>query len=283
MERILLPLDGSRLSEAVVPLAEALARDYEAELLLVRAVDLEGSPDIETAAQVAAREYLTGVAASLAARGLAGVRWRVWFGEADQVIANAAVQEGATLVTMSTHGRSGLDRLRFGSIAESVVRKTPVPVVLIRGEVTWRPGALGRILVPLDGSGRSEAVLPVVTRLAGPFDLVVDLLHAVEPPPVVSLAEAPAALGEDTGLRTTEAEAYLRRVAEPLEARGLRVSRVVEAGPALEAVCRRSTETGAGLIAMSTHGRTGLGRVFLGSVAESILRAVSVPVLLWKA
>ena len=104
----------------------------------------------------------------------------VWYGDADQAIANAATRERADLIAMSTHGRSGLDRLRFGSVAEGVVRRAPVPVLLVRGMAAWDRGGIDRILVPLDGSEASEEVLPIVSCLAGPFDFEVQLLHVVE-------------------------------------------------------------------------------------------------------
>ncbi len=283
MERILVPLDGSRLSEAIVPAAEALARDYEGELLLVRALSLEGLAEAEAAAREEAEQYLSGMAGGVRARGGAAVRWRLWYGEPDQVIANAAAREGVDLIAMSTHGRGGLSRLVLGSVAESVVRKAPVPVLLVRGALVWDRGGLGRIVVPLDGSERSEAVLPVVERLADPFHLAIDLLHVIEPPVVAAVAEVSGRLVETLALRWTEAEAYLGKVGHPLEAKGLRVGHAVREGPAVEVIQQHAKDAGAGLIAMSTHGRSGLGRLLLGSVAERVLRTADVPVLLWKA
>lgn len=283
MDRILVPLDGSGLSEVIVPAAEALARDYKAEVLLLRALSREGLADEEVAAREEAERYLSGMAEAMSARGLPRVSWRLWYGEPDQAIVNAAAREGVGLVTMSTHGRGGLSRLVLGSVAESVVRKAPVPVLLIRGSLVWVRGRVGKILVPLDGSGRSEAVLPVVERLAGPFDFTVELLHVVEPPPAAALPEISSRLAEMLSLRYAEGEAYLEKVAGPLEARGLRVSPTVREGPAVEVIQEQARGAAVGLIAMSTHGRSGLGRLLLGSVAERVLRTAEVPVLLWKA
>jgi nucleotide-binding universal stress UspA family protein len=178
---------------------------------------------------------------------------------------------------MSTHGRSGLDRLRFGSIAESVVRRAPVPVLLVRGVAAWGRGGISRILVPLDRSEASEEVLPIVSCLAGPFDFEVRLLHVLEAPR--SLPGSPAT---GKGVHDPDADAYLAQVAAPLEARALRVVTTVRAGLPADEIPAVAAETQCGLIAMSTHGRTGLGRLFLGSVAERVLRSVSVPMLLWK-
>lgn len=284
VKRILVPLDGSRLSEAIVPLAEALARDYEAELLLVRALRTLNSADAEVKAQEEAEAYLRGMAAPIGARGLP-VTWKVWYDEPGRAIADAARFNAVDLITMTTHGRGGLSRLMLGSVAESLVRMAPVPVLLVRGELAWQPGGgLGKIVVPLDGSELSEAILPIVERLAGPFDLTIQLVRAIEPLPAYAAAEISSARTEEViALEVADTEGYLRKVAAPLEAKGLRVTRWVGRGLAVDVILRRTEETGSGLIAMSTHGRTGVGRFLIGSVAERVLRSAAVPVLLWKA
>ena len=283
MERILIPLDGSSLAEAIVPVAEALARDHEAEILLLRALTPRGFPDEEAAAQREAEGYLTRVAADLRTRGVPGVEWKVWYAEPSQAIVDAARDNGIDLITMATHGRSGLDRLRFGSVAERVVRRAPVPVLLVRGEPSPKPGAIGRMVVPVDGSEVSEAVLPVVASLAGPFDFTIDLLHAVEPLAPSALAEVVSQADAILRRRVAEAEAHLARLAAALEGRGLRVRAAVRLGPPADAIHGYAEPEGIGLIAMTTHGRSGLGRLVLGSVAERVLRAATVPVLLLKA
>jgi len=181
LTRILVPLDGSPLAETALPLAQALARDHEADIMLLRTVTIEGSLAVQTHEGHEAESYLDSVAGTITGPGRPGVRCRVWYGEADQTIVNAAVEDDIGLIVMSTQGRRGLDRVRFGSVAESVVRKAPVPVLLVRGPMTTRPGGLNRILVALDGSDLSASILPVVERLAGPFDLTVELFHAIEP------------------------------------------------------------------------------------------------------
>lgn len=282
MKRILVPLDGSSLSEAAVPLAEGLARDHEADLLLVRALRSMGSPEAEFRAQEEAEAYLDAVARSLRARGLPGVEWKVWYDEPERAIALAAWYNKADLIAMSTHGRGGLSRLLFGSVAESLVRKAPVPVVLVSGRLPRRPVSIGRVLVPLDGSELSEGILPVVEGLAGPLDVAIDLLRVVEPIPGAAAVELPVQARELLDVRAAEAERYLGKIATVLEAKGLRVRAEVREGPAVDAILRYAVESGVGLIAMSTHGRTGLGRLLIGSVAERVLRAGPVPVVIWK-
>ena len=278
IRRILVPLDGSILAEAALPLVEQLARDHAAEVVLLQVLKGQRTREAELEEERKVGAYLEGTVARLQAHGLGGVFSRIWFGEADQAIANATAREQVDLVAMSTHGRGGRDRLRFGSVAESVVRRAPVPVLLVRGIAAWARDGIGRILVPLDGSDASEAVLPIVACLAGPFDFAVQLLHVVEA--TQSLPGAPAGA---TGVHDPETEAaYLARMAASLEARGLRVGTTVRAGLPADVIPAVTAEANCGLVAMSTHGRSGLGRLFLGSVAERVLRSVSVPMLLWK-
>jgi nucleotide-binding universal stress UspA family protein len=283
VKRILVPLDGSRLAEAILPMARALARDYDADLLLVRALRPLGSAEAEVEAQEDAEGYLRAVAGRLHARGLS-VTWKVWYDEPARAIADAARYNDVGLIVMSTHGRGGVNRLLFGSVAETLVRQAPVPVLLVRGELSWQPGDLGRILVPLDGSELSEAVLPVVERLAEPFDFAIELLRAIEPIPPYAAAELTSSITEDIGrLEREDAEAYLAKVAAPLEAKGCRVKAMVALAPAVDAILSAAQEGRVGLIAMTTHGRSGIGRLLLGSVAERVLRTARAPVLLWKA
>jgi nucleotide-binding universal stress UspA family protein len=264
VKRILVPLDGSPFSEAIIPLATALARGHRAELLLVRARRRQGFPEREVAAQEEAETYLTLAVKNLLAPDLP-VRWAVCCDEPDRAIARAVLDNEADLVTMSTHGRGGVTP----SVAERVVQQVPVPVLLTRGDLVWQRGRIGRVVVPLDGSELAARILPVVARLAEPFDFTIDLLRAIEPLP-------------GAGSLETAAASYLAEVAGQLDTRGLAATYTIACGQAADVVVRHAGGAGVGLIAMSTHGRTGQGRLLLGSVAERVLRAASVPVLLWN-
>ncbi|MBI4611611.1 MAG: universal stress protein [Candidatus Rokubacteria bacterium] len=285
MERILVPLDGSALSEAIVPVAEALARDYGAELVLLRAVRTRIVEALEPEAKVAgeAEAYLRRIAEEVRARGLSRVSWSVRFAKPEHAIAEAAARNRVDLITMTTHGRGGLSRLLLGSVAESLVRQAPAPVLLVRGQPSWLAGKITRILVPLDLSELSAEILGIVEALAGPLDLAIVLLHAVEPIDRTATAEAAARLEEITELRRADADTYLAKVAQDLQGKGLRARHLVRTGAALDVIQESARDEGIDLIAMTTHGRTGLGRLFFGSVAERVLRAAPVPVLLLKA
>lgn len=287
MKRVLVPLDGSPLAEAILPVAGEWAKEDEAEVILLRAVRVQpvlGGDDTE--AQVRAVEegetYLRGIVDRLERRGLKWVHWAVWYGEPVWAITEAAAVNAVGLIAMATHGRSGLSRLLLGSVASGVVRSARVPVLLIRGQSAWKPWATGRVLVPLDGSQPAEGILPVVERLAAPRDLTIVLFEVIELRPSTGLDDTsvPQRLMAFT---REEAERYLAKVAEPLRNKGLRVECAVSFGRAAETIAAFAGQERVDLIAMVTHGRSGLGRLFFGSVAEGVLRGASVPILLFKA
>lgn len=138
-----------------------------------------------------------------------------------------------------------------------------------------------RILVSLDGSEAAEAILPFAEQVAGPLDAEVVLVRVVEP---ISPAEAMASAGvvaPDTyALREMDAKRYLLEVERRLSKKGLRVRGRIALGRPAEEILAAARTTGADLIAMTTHSRSGLGRLLFGSVAEAVLRASPVPVLM---
>jgi nucleotide-binding universal stress UspA family protein len=140
-----------------------------------------------------------------------------------------------------------------------------------------------RVLVPLDGSERAEGILPLVEQMAGPLDAEFVLLRVVEP---ISPAEAMASAGVVTPdtytLREMDAKRYLLKVEHGLSKKGLRVRTRVALGPPAEEILAAAKATGADLIAMATHARSGLGRILFGSVAEAVLHASPVPVLMMR-
>jgi nucleotide-binding universal stress UspA family protein len=137
-----------------------------------------------------------------------------------------------------------------------------------------------RVLVALDGSASSEAVLRFVLDIAGPLDMTVVLLHVVGPEiPAITddLYRAPV---EDIGARRRDAEEYLAPIAAALRARGVETAWQVRRGRPDEEILSAAGESGVDMIAMATHGRTGFGRLLFGSIAEAVLRRATVPVLM---
>jgi nucleotide-binding universal stress UspA family protein len=183
---------------------------------------------------------------------------------------------------MATHGRGPLSRFWLGSVADELIRRTPVLVLLVRpGEKV--PGmipevVLGNILIPLDGSALAEQVLEPALELARLMEARCTLLRVVES------CSSPADRGSDGPPERAPAETYLNRVAGRLREKGLRIrTRVVVARHAAEAILEEAEAQASNLIALATHGRGGFKRMLLGSVADKVLRGASTLVLVQRS
>ena len=140
-----------------------------------------------------------------------------------------------------------------------------------------------RALVPLDGSPLAETIIPFILEIAGPLDMEVILLRVVQPIPPVVIEGSRHVEVEDVEARRIDAEEYLAPLAAELEKQGVRVKSQVRRGIPAPEIVAAARETGADLIAMSTHGRGGFGRIMFGSVAEAVLHQAEIPVFLMRA
>jgi nucleotide-binding universal stress UspA family protein len=315
---ILVPLDGSSFSERALPVATALARATGGKLVLVRAASASVLPGAHSSdlqdrhiekedmfisadaggagrgeAQIRsieeAERYLESIAGRLAEQGLQAKVAVPYAAAAEGILTEIAVQ-GADLVVMCTHGRSGLGRWIYGSVAEEVLAHSPVPVLLVRPTgtaVTLSPEPGGfQLLVPLDGSAFAEAALPHATVLARAFGGSILLVCVVGPPyvPYTEMMAAPAGAAEIANMILEEeqekAERYLTDAGERLRRDGLPVQTAVCVGAPADTILQQALATGTGLIVMATHGRTGLRRLLLGSVAHEVVHRTLLPVLL---
>ncbi|HEU0169461.1 MAG TPA: universal stress protein [Chloroflexota bacterium] len=286
MKRIVVPLDGSELAEQALPLAARLAQLQGAQVLLLRGAPNPASLDLGTAVELTrecAHEYLEQQAAAFEHRyGRRPLR-RVLMEHAPDLVLFEARQPGVTAVVMSTHGRSGLKRLVTGSVAEHVVRMAPVPVYLVPAQAAaaLTHPQLRHILVPLDGSQVAHAVLAPVAELARETRAEVILLrifgdgdgmdYAGE-----SLIDMFARRPERLGGVASE---YFHPIREHLAAAGVPVTCAWNTGNAADGILAAAPRMGADLIALGTHGRSGLDRLRHGSVAEQVLRHAAVPVM----
>lgn len=297
---ILVPLDGSRLAEQALPCAVMLGKGLSAELVLLRAVSMETDADealkeigleidrLMDQAEAEAEGYLEKVAAQIREPGL-GVSQAVRRGPAAEAIVDYANQTDAQQIVMATHGHSGISRWRYGSVAERVLQSANVPVLLIRAKEGEEGGRqetkhCQRILVPLDGSEMAEQVLPATADVARAVGAEMILLRVVTLQ-VYGSSEAMWYPGPDGWVEaiTQAAVTYLNQVADSLRERGVGVTIATETGPVAETIIRFAEANLIDLVAMCTHGRTGLVRWALGSVADRVLRGGSTPVLLVRA
>jgi nucleotide-binding universal stress UspA family protein len=139
-----------------------------------------------------------------------------------------------------------------------------------------------RALVPVDGSMVAEAIIPLLLEIAGPLDLEVRLVRVIPAVPARMLHDARPETVEELATRRADAEEYLRALAAELRLKGIRADIEVRHGDPAGEIVAAADAGGADLIAMTTHGRSGLGRVLFGSVAEAVLRSAKIPVFLLR-
>jgi nucleotide-binding universal stress UspA family protein len=279
IERIVVPLDGSALAEEILPHVRKILRRADSVVILVRAAIPAPAEDGMVVAEGtlgANQEYLRGVQDRLVEQGVR-VTSRSYVGSAASVILDVAKQVGATMIAMATHGQTGLKRLLLGSVAENVIRQSPVPVLVARPFWSyellprWTEEAEDRpirtILLPLDGSTLSSAVVPSVTEMAALFASRVVLLRVVEP------------TGKRASDENAKSIARLDRLSSELETKGLETLSMVRHGKPAREILEAARTSEADLIAMATHGRSGISRLFSGSVTEKVLRESTCPML----
>jgi nucleotide-binding universal stress UspA family protein len=284
LERILIPLDGSARAEAILSQLTSVLRRKDSEILLARAVLHEPSTSLKVSGvdlahltrelRLEAEDYLRALALRIAGEGIRA-RGCLIEGPAAEAILEAAERERTTMIALTTHGRTGMARWMAGSIAEKISRASEVPVFLVpsfrrvvRGDgvpVTPEPLPFKRILVPLDGSPESMSIVTPAAEFGRLFGSEMVVLH---------VGSSPLQGSEDP---VTKPALQLFHQA------GLRAVRVTREGDPPSEIIDCSAANDIDLVAMASHGRSGLSRWMLGSVTERVLRASAVPLLLSRA
>ncbi len=297
-KNILVPLDGSQVAEQVLPYARSLAGALDLPVELVHAVEPEiiatyTDPNhgryvdiVESTLKEEALRYLNGIRGSLP--NTSKVTCSAEFGKpADVIIASAAGEPG-TLIAMATHGHSGFQRWLLGSVAEKVLQMTASPLLLVRATEKTKSAAPSwkTVVAPLDGSQIAEQALPHACELARRLDLELVLLRVYAMPVMGFNAEDYYTPNLDKLLKQAEDEArlYIEEKAAYLKREGLRrVSAVFVEGQSAGQIIDFARKTPDSLIAMCSHGRSGLGRLVLGSVTSRVVRHSGDPVLVVRA
>jgi nucleotide-binding universal stress UspA family protein len=294
MRHFLVPLDGSGFGETALALAAAVAERKGRALTMVTVRPQTAHPDIsatmsatiETCSRTHAQAYLESAAEQVRRRFNIELRTAVLEGEAATGIAEHALADPPELIVMSTHGRSGPSRLFLGSVADRLVRELHCPFILVRpstppAEVELPAAA--RVLVPLDGSPLAESVLDEVERLFSPGLATLHLVRAVDPVaafPMGAPMPLPPMEPELVEVRRAAAREYLEGTAWKLRRAGWRVEyKVVTEWRPATAVLSYAEAHECDLIAIATRGRGGAQRLFLGSVADKVIRGAATPVL----
>ncbi len=288
IKKILVPLDGSDLAENALPYAEQIAMKTGAEVLLLTSVYQDDSWAGQPA-QVDHRwvpliqTYLKSKVGELQAKGVTATN-SIASGPAAEAILARVADENVDLVAMSIHGRSGFKRWVFGSVAQKVFHGTYCPLLLVRptsaaAKATNIP-ALKKILVPLDGSEQSLAVLPFIEDLGRALDASLVLLNVVIPLTTYVGAGFITPTGDFLHEQLTWSRQFLAGIVKEVEGRGVRASPVVVVGSGANEIVQAAHDAEADLIALSSHGRSGLARWAMGSVAEGVVHRTTLPCLI---
>jgi len=299
--RMLVPLDGSALAEVILRYARELAGRFNLDVALIHVADKK-----ESSSLLLAQAYIDRTADTIR-RGVAEDRKKKSGNTqrtrdikvSGEVVAGSPAEEillyvdknDIDLILMATHGRSGISRWVMGSVADRVLRSSRIPVLLVRGGLShdiFNNEWPSKILVPLDGSGLAELVLPHVVALAKQGDvrtIEVTLLRICElVVPLFPSPEALASWGEiaATGMAKSKnsARKYLARIEKQLSDSGVKANSEVIDGQPAEEILHYASKKAFNLIVMTTHGSSGLSRWAYGSVAEKVLLAASSPILL---
>jgi nucleotide-binding universal stress UspA family protein len=289
INRILVPLDGSKLAEQALSAARGLAVATDGELVLLTAIArMERWANAETPAweeeeEAMAAGYLDTLARELRDAGLK-VTTRVAWGRPSEMIRQIADEASADLIVMTTHGRSGIARWLIGSVADNVLRTTQRPLLLVRAqEERLAPLNVRSILVPLDGSRLAESSLTFVKGLARQLSARVILERVIVPPTMLYAEQyipSSAPILEDL---EADARNYLETERERVESEDINVMISVDDGFPVETIINAAERFGADVIVLTSHGRTGPARTILGSVTDGLVRQSNRPCLVIPA
>ncbi|WP_144900991.1 universal stress protein [Halobellus captivus] len=271
LDRVLVPIDGSDGASAALDHAISIAAATDAEILLLAVVDPYGLSTVTERKEVEAEleDLVTDAAARVQDAGV-DVSTAVEAGFPHEEILHVVEDHAVDLIAMGTHGRRGLGRFVLGSVAEKVVRLSPVPVLTVRTEATGqRP--YRDIVIPTDGSDAAAPAERWGVDLAEEFGAE---LHALSVVP-----EGPVRSSETVDAYEEMARAALDRVAARGASFAVDVSETIEYGVPHRVIVDRCKDTDADLVVLGTHGRTGVERFVLGSVAEKVVRLSETPVL----
>lgn len=289
-ERILVPLDGSKLAELALPCAEELAGVFNSEVVLIGICEPEESPYshmcqlyIEKIAEVVGNR-IKKVSSMVIVRPVA------LDGRPAEGIIDYTEKNNVSLIIMASHGRSGIMSWTLGSVANKVLQRTGTPILLIRAKASHleagAQGLFNRILVPLDGSDVGEVVLPHVRQLTEKLESEVVLLQVVAPGQHVhTIGGLDYVRFAEQQIESMKAEAkeYLQKVSKRLAGTKGMVRSEVRVGDTAHEIIKFADEANIRLVTISSHGRSGIRQWISGSVTHKILHAGNTPLLLVKA
>ncbi len=296
---LLVPLDGSSFAEHALPLALNIAQRAGASVRVALVhtpaagvyggAELAVDPSLDAQIRDSHKAYLLDALKRLTSAAPMRVTSTLLDGPIADAIHEYAVASQIDLIVMATHGRGPFSRFWLGSVADRLMRRASVPVLLVRPSAQAPDFAakpvLRRLLIPLDGSVLAEQILEPATELGSLMKAEYTLLRVIEPIvlPEFTYRGAVTPAWDAATLRKlqTEAQTYLDGVANRLRARSLTVrTQVITNQPASIAILEAGKADDIDLIALASHGRGGLARLMLGSVADKVVRGAPTAVLI---
>jgi nucleotide-binding universal stress UspA family protein len=297
LRHLLVPLDGSPLAEAVLPVATAMAARFQARVTLFHILE-KGAPDTihgqpHLTDGDAAQAYLEGMARRPGFTDLV-VDVHVHRAQADDVavsVVQHAEELGADLIVLATHGRGGLRRLLFGRVAQRALQRGATPVLLVTptAEGPVPSFTCRSILVPLDGASDHEPSVSVAAEVAQGFQASVSLLAVVPTPATLSGSAAatasflPLATREVLDLAERQAATYVERIADSLTAKRVGAAGYISRGDPARALIDAAQVLQADLVVMATHGKATTEAFWSGSLTPRIMETLERPLLLVHA
>jgi nucleotide-binding universal stress UspA family protein len=296
---IMVPTDGSGFDREAIHVALRMAERSNAKVRLVRVLasdsffgttpEAEWTPmsaELGRTERTSALSELYSLAAECRSESKAEITVDLHGGPVADVLQGYARRHDVDLIVMSTHGRSGISRLSLGSVTDSLIRHTTIPVLVVKSPPSYLnpqlDHAFRRIVVPLDGSTLAEQVLPRVLTLAKLEEARISLLQVLVPQSYSQKEILDPSLpwwDKDISL----AQAYLFRIASRLRRNGLIVTTDIVIGENIaHAIGDFASREKADLIAIATHGRGGLARMLRGSVADAIMLSGKMSMLVFK-
>ena len=286
--KILIPIDGSKLAELALPYAECLARTFGSEVILLSIVESTDS-EYQHMHQLYVEKLADLVKQNIESNTAATVKPVILTGKPAKEIIDYAEQNDIRLIIMASHGRTGIKSWAMGSVANNVLERTSIPILLVRAKTpcTEESGEklFSRILIPLDGSENGEAALAHIQELSNELQTEVTLLqvisdrkhvHTIGGQNIIRFTKEQI---ESTKIRTIK---YLEEVCQRLTNTKAVTKCEVHVGEAAEEIIKFADNMNASLVALSHQGHTGLGQSFMGGVAHKILHSGNKPVLLVK-
>jgi nucleotide-binding universal stress UspA family protein len=281
-KRILVPLDGSGLAEGALPYAEGIAIRLHSEVILLTVC----APDDWLERPLKA--YLEKRAGELSSLGVKTSQLVVHGNVANEIL-DFAEKNDINLIIISTHGYTGPSIWPLGNIANKILQKSRIPLLLIRSRelaAVIREKEMQKVLVPLDGSQLAEGIVPYVEGLTEGIDNEVILIRVIEPVQIPDIVRYTAGFDEKknekelTAKAEREAKRYLGKKESALRNKGVKVSSASLLGMPAQTIVQYAEDNSVSLIALSTHGFSGINKWAYGSVASKILESSSKPVLL---